>query len=242
MTPQELAKYEADVGKQYGSWAPSMMNAMTLKGWDNQAKANILHQFKFESNGVQMRPENLNYRPEVIVAKFGDRPHFAGMKPAQKLAEAKRLKALGPVAIADAAYGGILGNARNEGYKYRGRGFVQLTGKENYQKIGERLGLDLVNNPDLILKDPKIDEMVSLEYMKWRQEQFGFDFKDLKQVSKAITGEDFDKRMKLAGERKIVKLNNDFIGAMTPAEDEEILKQVKSGQISIQTYYEKRGW
>jgi predicted chitinase len=242
MTPQELAKYEADVSKQYSSWAPSMMNAMTLKGWGPEEKANILHQFKFESNGVQMRPENLNYRPEVIVAKFGDRPHFAGMNPAQKLAEAKRIVSLGPVAIADAAYGGILGNARNEGYKYRGRGFVQLTGKENYQKIGERLKLDLVNNPDLILKDPKIDEMVSLEYMKWKQEQFGYDFKQLRQVSKAITPEKFEHRMELAGKRKIVKLNSDYIGAMTPAEDDKTLALLKEGKISLQTYYENRGW
>ena len=242
MTPQELAKYDADVSKQYGSWAPSMMNAMTIKGWGPKEKANILHQFKFESNGVQMRPEDLRYRPEVIVAKFGNRPHFAGMKPEQKLAEAKRIVSLGPVAIADAAYGGILGNARNEGYRYRGRGFVQLTGKENYQVIGKRLGLDLVNNPDLILKDPKIDEMVSIEYMKWKQEQFGYDFKDLSQVSKAITPEKFDHRMELAGKRKIVKLNDDYIGAMSPAEDEEIVNQLKEGKISLQTYYEKRGW
>lgn len=242
MTPQELAKYEADVSKQYGSWAPSMMNAMTIKGWGEKEKSNILHQFKFESNGVQMRPENLNYRPEIIVAKFGDRPHFAGMNSAQKLAEAKRIKALGPIAIANAAYGGILGNARNEGYKYRGRGFVQLTGKANYQEIGKRLKLDLVNNPDLILKDPKIDEMVSLEYMKWKQEQFGYDFKDLRQVSKAITSEDFDHRMKLAKERKLVQLNPEYVGAMTPAEDDKILGLLRENKISLQTYYEQRGW
>lgn len=45
-------------------------------------------------------------------------------------------------------YGGKYGNAANEGYKYRGRAFNQLTFKDNYASIGKRIGVDLVNNPD----------------------------------------------------------------------------------------------
>ena len=53
------------------------------------------------------------------------------------------------VAFFDAVYGGRYGNSSNEGYKFRGRGFNQLTFKGNYSSIGSRIGVDLVSNPDL---------------------------------------------------------------------------------------------
>lgn len=48
----------------------------------------------------------------------------------------------------DTVYGGKYGNAKNEGYKYRGRGFNQLTFKSNYRTYGDMIGVDLVSNPD----------------------------------------------------------------------------------------------
>lgn len=50
----------------------------------------------------------------------------------------------------DTVYGGRYGNALNEGYKYRGRGFNQLTFKGNYASIGQRINIDIVSNPDLV--------------------------------------------------------------------------------------------
>lgn len=46
-------------------------------------------------------------------------------------------------------YGNRMGNSATEGYKYRGRGLNQLTGKNNYTYYGKKIGVDLVNNPDL---------------------------------------------------------------------------------------------
>ena len=56
------------------------------------------------------------------------------------------------------AYGGRMGNANNEGYKYRGRGLIQITGKAEYLRIGKKLGIGdtLVKNPDLLLSNPSI--------------------------------------------------------------------------------------
>lgn len=61
-------------------------------------------------------------------------------------------------------YGGRFGNADNEGYKYRGRGFIQLTFKENYKRYGNILGIDLVNYPDLA-NESDIAAKITAAYM-----------------------------------------------------------------------------
>jgi predicted chitinase len=59
-----------------------------------------------------------------------------------------------------------LGNTEaGDGYKYRGRGFIQLTGRANYQRYGEKLGVDLVNSPDLAM-NAGIAAKVALLYFK----------------------------------------------------------------------------
>lgn len=61
-----------------------------------------------------------------------------------------------------------LGNTeQGDGYKFRGRGFNQLTGRDNYKKIGAKIGVDLENNPDL-LSDPAIAARVNIAYNKDR--------------------------------------------------------------------------
>jgi len=74
-----------------------------------------------------------------------------------------------PEAFANLVYGGINGNsAPGDGYKYRGRGFIQLTGKSNYAAASRALFGDdrLVQNPDLISGDPRIAAKVTAWFMK----------------------------------------------------------------------------
>jgi putative chitinase len=80
----------------------------------------------------------------------------------------------------------ILGNTEpGDGAKYRGGGFLQITGKYNYDQISKQLGVDLVRNPQLIEK-PGIAAAASLIYWKNRVKPNVKDFKDVKKVTKQI--------------------------------------------------------
>lgn len=71
-----------------------------------------------------------------------------------------------PVQFFDIVYGGRYGNTSpGDGYKYRGRGFIGITFKDNYSKYGKLLGIDLVGNPDLA-NDPKIAAKIAVMMMK----------------------------------------------------------------------------
>jgi len=71
-----------------------------------------------------------------------------------------------PVQFFDIVYGGRYGNTSpGDGYKYRGRGFIGITFKDNYAKYGKLLGIDLVGNPDLA-NDPKIAASIAVMMMK----------------------------------------------------------------------------
>ena len=64
-----------------------------------------------------------------------------------------------PAKIAGKVYNGRLGNtSEEEASKYLGRGLIQLTGKENYERCGLAIGVDLLSNPDLLL-DPRYAAM-----------------------------------------------------------------------------------
>ena len=68
-----------------------------------------------------------------------------------------------PKRFFDRVYGNMLGNGPDEGYKYRGRGFNQLTFKGNYRKYGSMAGVGIVGNPDL-LNQPSVAAKVALAF------------------------------------------------------------------------------
>jgi len=216
---------------------------MQETNWSKQAQANVAHQVQFESEGSP-KYEDLRYRADKIVSNFGNRKFFAKMKPAQKLEAAKALVSQGEEAIANAIYGGVNGNTdAGDGFKYRGRGFIQLTGKANYADIGKRIGYDLVNNPDLLINDRNVSQLAALEFLKREQQKKKLNYDNLKDVSTAINPkESFESRMQKAEVRKIDVLTPEELDAFTPAEDNELRKAFHAGKISIQTYMEKRGF
>ena len=61
-------------------------------------------------------------------------------------------------------YGNRMGNAQpDDGYRFRGRGLIQLTGRNNYQEVGTSMGLDLVNNPDQV-SNPQVSTRIAAHY------------------------------------------------------------------------------
>ncbi|QND43206.1 hypothetical protein HB770_04025 [Rhizobium leguminosarum bv. viciae] len=97
--------------------------------------------------GMSFEPitENLNYTADGLLRTF---PKY--FSPADAKIYARQA-----VRIANRAYGSRMGNgneASSDGHRYRGRGYVQITGKDNYTKFGRLLGIDLVGNPDLALE------------------------------------------------------------------------------------------
>lgn len=105
--------------------------------------AHFLSQCAHESGNFKSINENLNYSADGLRKIFGK--YFPG-----NLAESYAKQ---PEKIASRVYGGRMGNgdeSTKEGYKFRGRGYIQLTGKSNYTKFTQFIGEDCVSNPDLV--------------------------------------------------------------------------------------------
>ena len=105
--------------------------------------AHFLSQCGHESAGFKAIQENLNYSADGLKKIFPK--YFPG-----NLAEGY---ARNPEKIASKVYGGRMGNGdetTKEGFKFRGRGYIQLTGKQNYTSFAKSIGEDTVSNPDLV--------------------------------------------------------------------------------------------
>ena len=146
---------------------------------DINEKAMFLSQTTHESNDYKRLEESFNYSPKRLFEVF--RKRVGSLGNAQKLCDE------GAKSIADFVYGGRLGNAKDEGYKYRGRGIIQLTGKNNYKYYGNKLNIDLVNNPNLA-KEP--DTAIEIALLFWKEKECGLYAKmgDVKTVTKLING------------------------------------------------------
>lgn len=104
--------------------------------------AHFLAQCDHESGGFKRLEENLNYSAAGLLTTFGKRFQGVAEQYARK-----------PAAIANRAYADRMGNgdeASGDGWKFRGRGFIMLTGRDNYNRAGLCLGVDFIKNPDFV--------------------------------------------------------------------------------------------
>jgi putative chitinase len=106
--------------------------------------AHFLAQCGHESGGFRLTQENLNYSAKGLNGIFKKYfPTEAAAAPYNR----------NPQKIANKVYSNRMGNgteASGDGYKFRGRGYIQLTGKDNYTAFGKSIGVDMTVNPDLV--------------------------------------------------------------------------------------------
>ena len=109
--------------------------------------AHFLAQCGHESGGFRLTKENLNYSAKGLNGTF--KKYF----PTEEAAKPYERQ---PVKIANKVYGGRMGNgpeSSGEGSKFCGRGYIQLTGKDNYTAFGKSINEDMTANPDKVASD-----------------------------------------------------------------------------------------
>jgi putative chitinase len=128
------------------SWAPAISHACAEAMIDTSLRAAaFLAQAGHESGGFSELVENLNYDAHGLLEEFPT--HFTADEAAAYSRQ--------PEKIANRVYANRMGNgdeASGDGWKYRGHGILQLTGKADFAACGIALDLDLLAQPDLLLQ------------------------------------------------------------------------------------------
>ncbi|WP_443693149.1 glycoside hydrolase family 19 protein [Pseudomonas protegens] len=142
LTEQQLLQILPNARPVAGVFVPALNRAMARFKIDSRVRqAAFLSQVGHESGQLRRLVENLNYSAERLQAVWPNR--FNAALAAQVARK--------PEQIANIVYGDRMGNALpGDGWKYRGRGLIQLTGANNYRAASAALGLDLVNHPELV--------------------------------------------------------------------------------------------
>lgn len=130
------------------SWAQALRPAMERYRIDTPARmASFLAQTGHESAQFSRQSENLRYRSGKRLMQVWPKRFPSEQATGPYLDNPERL--------ANFVYAKRMGNgdaSSGDGYRYRGRGILQITGRSNYAAVGQALGLDLIGNPDLLLQ------------------------------------------------------------------------------------------
>lgn len=145
---QQFAKIIGCTSMTAATWYPSMVTAMEKHEIDNPIRVSqFLAQVGHESLSLSTVTENLNYSAQRLMAVWKHR--FPSIASAAHYEYA-------PERLANLIYGGRLGNGPYEsgdGWRYRGRGPIQMTGKDNYRVCGAAIGAPLVEDPAMLCNE-----------------------------------------------------------------------------------------
>jgi len=147
----------------------------------NNQKAMFIGQCSHECGNFRLLEENLNYRAATLMKSWPRR--FPNMEVANAYAG-------NPKKIANSVYSSRMGNrdeASGDGYRFRGRGCIQLTGHANYFHAGQALGVDLVMDPDSVAT-PKFAALTAGWFWSTHNLNAPADALDYTKVTKIING------------------------------------------------------
>ena len=159
-----------------GVFGPNTLKAAAKHyGLSKNRAVHFFAQTYHETGGFKRFEENLNYSEEGLMRVFPD------YYPTKELARAEAYK---PVAIANRVYRGRMGNSSfgNDGWNYRGRGAIQLTGKDNYSKYG------YLDNPDIVATSESFNSAIKFFDSLWSICDQGLGQEVIKKLSKRING------------------------------------------------------
>lgn len=171
-------------------WYVPLRDAMALRAIDTDARAAaFLAQVSHESLRFTRLEEGLSYSAARLLEVFKYRD-AAGVvhcrfTPAEALAYA-----YDPARIANRVYAGRMGNgseSSGDGFRYRGRGLIQLTGKDNYQRAGGVLGIDLLALPERA-KEPFNAALIAAWFWDIHRCNDLADHGDFEEITRRING------------------------------------------------------
>lgn len=167
-----------------GAFGPNTARAMAKHyGLTPKRGAHLLGQAAHESGDFLLSEENLNYSAETMCRVWPSR--FKTVADAEPYAR-------NPKALADKVYGGRMGNTEpHDGSKFAGKGFIQLTGKDNVRAFAEHIGRDsLVDDPSPIALELAMDSAIFFFEKNGLFEiaDRGVDEETIKTITKRVNG------------------------------------------------------
>lgn len=149
-------------------------------------QASWIGQCGHECGNFRILEENLNYRAATLLKLFPKTPKRQwGFTPEEAAAYEKQ-----PQKIANRIYGNRMGNrdeASGDGWRFRGSGFLQLTGMSNFHHAGQALGADFIMQPELV-RTPKYAAMTAGWFWQTHKLNQYADSGDISTMTKRING------------------------------------------------------
>ena len=219
----EILKMDKDTALK---WYSAMKEILPKYGITTQRRvAHFLSQTGHESGNYKVMEENLNYSEKALNAVFG---RYFGPAPKRNAAEYARK----PEKIANYVYmdeyrskGGQMGNVQEgDGYRFRGRGLKQLTGRNNYTAFGKSIGMSAEEAAEYV-----VTEKGALESACWFWDSRNLnsiaDSDDVKLMTKKINGGDIglaDRQKRYVEAMKILGMDVNVAEAVEDDDDIDI--------------------